>query len=230
MLRRIFVLLASAAWLFAADSKPSLDGFDTFAEKTLKDWQCAGFAIAVVQDGKVTFAKGYGMRDQKRNLPVTNKTLFAIGSSTKSFTVSSLAALADQGKLDWDKPVREYLPEFKIYDPFASEQMSARDLVTHRSRLPRHDMMWYNSAHTRKDLVDGLRYLEPSKDFRTTFQYQNLMFLTAGYLAGQIAGKMWEELARERIFTPPAMTASDFSIVDSQMAGEFPLPYRKEEE
>src|SRR5258706_10716220 len=167
MLRRIFLLAAGAAWLLAADSKPSLDGFDAFAEKTLKDWKCVGFAIAVIQDGKVTFAKGYGVRDQKSNLPVTTKTLFAIGSSTKSFTVTSLGVLVDEGKLDWDKPVREYLPEFKMFDPFASEHMTPRDLVTHRSGLPRHDMMWYNSAHTRQEMVERLRYLEPSKDFRT---------------------------------------------------------------
>jgi CubicO group peptidase (beta-lactamase class C family) len=224
------VLAASAAWLFAADSKPSLDGFDAFAENTLKDWQCVGFAIAVVQDGKVTFAKGYGMRDQKRNLPVTAKTLFAIGSSTKSFTVSSLAALVDQGKLDWDKPVREYLPEFKMYDSFASEHMTARDLVTHRSGLPRHDMMWYNSPHTRKDLVDGLRYLEPSKDFRTTFQYQNLMFLTAGYLGGHIAGMSWEDLVRKTVFRPLEMTSSNFSVTDSQKTSDYSLPYTVEKE
>ena len=106
-----------------------------------------------MKDGKVIYAKGFGERDQKSGLPVTTKTLFAIGSSTKSFTVTSLGVLVDQGKLDWDKPVRDYLPDFQLMDQFATERMTPRDLVTHRSGLPRHDRMWLNSAfHASGDL------------------------------------------------------------------------------
>src|SRR5271155_165188 len=184
MLRKIALLMAAATLATAQKPAPNLDGFDDFAKLALRDWNCDGFAIAVIQDGKVILSKGFGLRDAKKNLPVTEKTLFAIGSSTKSFTVTAMGTLVDQGKLDWDKPVREYLPDFKMYDPFATERMTPRDLVTHRSGLPRHDLMWYNSPFSRQELFEKLRYLEPNNDFRTTFQYQNLMFMTAGYLAG----------------------------------------------
>jgi len=108
MLRRTILLTLGIAFVsFAADSTTTFDGFDSFAQQVLKDWKCAGFAIAIIQDGKVTYAKGYGLRDLKSNQPVTTKTLFAIGSASKSFTVTSLGVLVDQGKLDWDKPVRD---------------------------------------------------------------------------------------------------------------------------
>ena len=161
MHRKHLLLATLGAFVALAADKPTLDGFDSFANQSLKDWKCAGFAIAVVQDGKVIHSKGYGFRDLKTQKPVTTKTLFAIGSSTKSFTVTSLAALVDQGKLDWDKPVHDYLPDFRLMDQFASERMTPRDLVTHRSGLPRHDLMWYDSPFSResthkapRDLVD----------------------------------------------------------------------------
>jgi CubicO group peptidase (beta-lactamase class C family) len=222
MLRKIILLIGGAT--LAAAQK--LDGFDAFANQELRDWKCDGFAIAIVQDGKVILSKGYGLRDVKKNLPVTTKTLFAIGSATKSFTVTSLGVLVDQGKLDWDKPVRDYLPDFRLWDQFATERMTTRDLVTHRSGLPRHDLMWYNSPFTRQELFERLRYLEPNKDFRTTFQYQNLMFMTAGYLAGHVAGTTWEQLVRKAIFEPLGMTLSNFSITDSQKSADFSQPYQ----
>ena len=206
MLRKIALVLATTALATAQ----KLDGFDAFANQELRDWKCDGFAIAVVKDGKVILSKGYGLRDVKKNLPVTEKTLFAIGSSTKSFTVTSMGVLVDQGKLDWDKPVRDYLPDFRLWDQFATERMTPRDLVTHRSGLPRHDLMWYNSPFSREELFSRLRYLEPNKDFRTTFQYQNLMFMTAGYLAGHVAGTSWEQLVHDVIFEPLGMTSLEF--------------------
>src|SRR5262249_36895642 len=133
--------------------------------------------------------------------------------------------LVDLGKLDWDKPVREYLPEFRLMDMFAAERMTPRDLVTHRSGLPRHDLMWYDSPLTREQIFQRLRYLDPSKDFRTTFQYQNLMFMTAGYLAGHLAGSTWEEHVRKTIFAPLEMTSSNFSVNDSQNAADYSMPY-----
>lgn len=231
MRRYLFLLslIAIPQYISAAEIG-RLDGFDDVVNNALKDWKVPGAAVAVVRDGQVILSKGYGLRDVDKGLPVTSKTLFAIGSSTKSFTVTTLGMLVDEGKLDWDRPVRDYLPTFRLHDEFATERMTARDLVTHRSGLPRHDLLWYNSASTRKEMFDRLRYLEPSKDFRTTFQYQNLMFMTAGYLASQIADRPWEDLARQRIFVPLNMKSSNFSIVESQKASDFAQPYRKVKE
>lgn len=203
----------------------ALAGLDEFVAGAMKDWKVPGVAVAVVKDGQVILSKGYGTRDADKQLPVTPKTLFAIGSITKSFTVTALGMLADDGKLDWDKPVREYLPEFRLYDSVASDHMTPRDLVTHRSGLPRHDALWYNSTFTRKEMIERLRYLEPSKDFRSAYQYNNLMFLTAGYLAGRLAGTSWEELVRTRIFGPLGMIGSNFSVTDSQKSSDFAQPY-----
>jgi CubicO group peptidase (beta-lactamase class C family) len=135
----------------------------------MKDWKVPGLAIAVIQDGKVILSKGFGARDVRKNVPVTPRTLFAVGSITKSFTVTELGMLVDEGKLDWDRPVREYLPGFKLYDSVASERITPRDLVTHRSGLPRRDLLWYSSNFSRAEMVERLRYLEPSKDLRSTF-------------------------------------------------------------
>lgn len=207
-----------------------LESFDAFVERAMRDWKVPGVAIAVVQKGQVLLSKGYGYRDVKNQLPVTPKTLFAIGSITKSFTVATLARLVDEGKLDWDKPVREFTPGFRLYDEVASEHMTPRDLVTHRSGLPRHDALWYNSDLTREQLVQHLRYLEPSKDFRSAYQYNNLMFLTAGYLAEQVSGTRWEELVRQKIFDPLGMQGSNFSVLDSQKSSDFAHPYKNAKE
>jgi CubicO group peptidase (beta-lactamase class C family) len=211
----------------AAPAKPGLDGLDEFVNQTMKDWKVPGLALAVIQDGKVTLLKGYGLRDLEKKLPVTPNTLFAIGSITKSFTVSTLGMEMDEGKLDWDKPVRDFLPTFKMYTPDLTEQMTIRDLITHRSGLPRHDLIWYTSDFSREDLLRRLQYLEPSKPLRTTFQYNNLMFMTAGFIAGQLNGATWEEAITQRIFKPLGMTGTNFSELETQKSADFGQPYRK---
>jgi len=207
-----------------------LKGFDKFIIKTMGQWKVPGLAIAIVKDGKVIYSEGFGFKDVKQSSEVTPKTLFAIGSCTKAFTAVTMGILADEGKLDWDKPLRDYLPEFKLKDSFASERMTPRDLVCHRSGLPRHDLVWYNSSASRQELLDRLQYLEPSKDFRTTYQYQNLMFMTAGYMVEKIAGTPWEEFVRNRLFIPLGMNDSNFSVNASQKAPDFAFPYMEKEE
>jgi len=226
MLRKTLLFTIGIAFVsFAADSKQALDGFDTFAGQVLKDWNAVGFAVAIIQDGKVVYSKGYGVRDLKGNQPVTTQTQFAIGSSTKSFTVTSLGVLVDQGKLDWDKPVRQYLPDFQLMDQFATERMTPRDLVTHRSGLPRHEFMWMSSPFTRQEIYERLRYLEPNKDFRATYQYQNLMVMTAGYLDAHVAGMPWEDHVRKVILEPLGMSNTNFSITDMQKSADHSQPY-----
>jgi CubicO group peptidase (beta-lactamase class C family) len=208
-------------------AKPGLGDFDDFVNQALKDWKVPGVAVAVVQGNEVILLKGYGYRDLEKRLPVTPETLFAIGSITKSFTVTALGMEMDEGKVDWDKPVRDYLPTFKMYDPALTEQMMIRDLITHRSGLPRHDMVWYSSDFPREDLIRRLQYLEPNKPLRSSFQYNNLMFMTAGYIAGLLHGKIWEDTIRELILTPLGMNGTKFSLKDSQNSSDFAQPYRK---
>jgi len=148
--------LARAADTAVSSAKvlDGFDAFDSFVDGALKTWNVPGLAVAIIKDGEVVLAKGYGLRDVKRNLPVTPDTLFAIGSATKAFTVMSLGVLVDDGKLDWDTPVHAYLPAFALQDQCASAGMTPRDLVTHRSGLPRHDLVWYNATLTRAELFE----------------------------------------------------------------------------
>jgi len=210
----------------ATGATEALDGFATFAEATLKEWAVPGAAVVVVKDGAVVLSRGFGLRDVARGLGVTGRTLFAIGSSTKAFTTLILASLVDEGRLEWDTPVRAYLPSFTLYDPLATERMTPRDLVTHRSGLPAHDLMWYNSPLSRGEFVDRLRYLQPSQDFRAAWQYQNLTFITAGYLIERVTGHTWEELVTERIFQPLGMERSNLSVDKSRQDPDHALPYQ----
>jgi CubicO group peptidase (beta-lactamase class C family) len=186
----------------SAATKLGLDGFDAFVTQVLKDWKVPGIAVAVVQRDEVILLKGYGYRDTENKLPVTANTLFPIGSITKSFTVTTLGMEMDDGKVDWDKPIRNYLPSFKMYNPELSEQMTIRDLLTHRSGLPRHDLVWYSSEFPREDLIRRLQYLEPNKPLRSTFEYNNLMFMTAGYIAGLVHGEFLNHAAMGVWYSP----------------------------
>lgn len=224
LLLAITILMLSAPGVVAAPQS-AIQGIDEFIDSVMKEWKVPGLAIAAVKDGQVVLSKGYGYRDLERKLPVTPQTLFAIGSNSKSFTVAVMGMLNDEGKLDWDRPVREYLPDFRMYDETATEEMTPRDLVTHRSGLPRHDLLWLATGLSRDDLYRRLRYLQPNKPFRYTYQYQNLMFMSAGYLEEKITGQKWEDLVRERIFQPLGMSRSNCSVKALQQDADFSYPY-----
>ena len=208
---------------------PSLATLDQFIPAQMQKWKVPGLAIAVVQHQQVIYSHGFGLRDIRRNLPVTTKTLFAIGSITKSFTSVSIGILNDEGKLDWDKPVRQYIPEFQMYDPVASERMTPHDLISHRTGFASHDLVWYSSDFSREDLVHRLRFLQGNRDFRSGYNYNNMLVMTAGYLVGKISGPGWEDFVKQYIYRPLQMTSSNFSVLDSQKTADFAHPYRKDE-
>jgi len=182
------VLLAPHAAAQSTPQKPnqssSLATLDQFVTLQMQKWKVPGLAIAVVQNGQVIYSRGFGQRDVKANLPVTTKTVFAIGSISKSFTSLSMGILNDEGKLDWDKPVRQYLSEFQMYDPVATERMTPRDLITHRTGQASHDLVWYSSDFSREDLIHRFRFLQSNRDFRSGYNYNNMLVMTAGYLLG----------------------------------------------
>ncbi|EAY27604.1 serine hydrolase [Microscilla marina] len=207
-----------------------LKGVDQYIRKAMKDWKVPGVAMVVVQNGKVVYQKGYGYRNVEKKLPVTNQTMFAIGSSSKAFTAASVCQLVDDGKLELDKPVKDYLPDFKMYDDYVTAHMTPRDLLCHRSGLPRHDLVWYGSDYSREKMYQNLHHLEPTMGFREGWQYQNLMFMTAGYLVGQVSGSTWEKAVARRIFKPLGMTSSNFSIEKMKGASDVALGYDEEKE
>jgi CubicO group peptidase (beta-lactamase class C family) len=207
-------------------ARERLKGLESFVDSAIAAWQVVGLSVGVVVDGETVYLRGHGLRDRERKLPMTPQTLLAIGSSSKAFTTFAMGALVDQGKLQWETPVRTYLPGFRMHDDVVTLRLTPRDLVTHRSGLPRHDLMWYNnSTSTREELVRRLAYLPLSADLRTTFQYNNLMFLTAGHLVGVLTGKSWEDGLRQLVLAPLSMTRTNFSVAESQRDQDFSFGY-----
>ncbi len=215
----------------AAQRKPlpkALDpAFDAAIDSVLKAWKVPGVGIGVIKGGTIVLLKGYGFKNREDKSPVTATTKFAIGSVTKSFAVTALAAQAAAGKFDWDTPLRRYLPDFQMFDPAVTERMTPRDLVIHRSGLPRHDLMWGGGTYSREELYQRLRYLEPTRDFRSVWQYQNLMYMTAGYLSGKLDGMPWEAVVKNRVFDPLGMRTADASVTELQRSADFSFGYAR---
>lgn len=226
---RFFIVLGLAlSPAFAATKAPKpvdLKGFREFVAKTMAEWKVPGMAVAIVKDGKVIFAEGFGFRDAEQGLKVTPHTIFPIGSCSKAFTAADVGILVDEGKVGWDEPVRTYLPDFKLQDEYASGHATPRDLLSHRTGLPRHDLMWIGGQFDRRELYDRIRYLEMNKEFRSTWQYQNLMFVTAGYLVGKVDGSSWEDFTQRRILDPLGMKETNFSVALTQKSADFSRPY-----
>jgi len=210
-----------------ATSPVQLVGFEDDVRTALQDGKVPGAAVLIMKDGEVLLSQGFGKRNVTENLDVTPRTLFPIGSSSKAFTSAAIAMLVEEGRLAWDTPIKKYLSTFKMHDQFATERMTVRDLLCHRSGLPRHEFLWYGSSMTRKDMVKRLGYLEPSVDFRALYQYNNLMYATAGYLIELVTRQPWEEFVAARIFKPLGMGSSNTAVEDSQKTDDYALPYEE---
>jgi len=216
--RTAFLLSLTLALTLTAQTRPdprkALAGIDALIERELAAQKIPGAAVAVIAGGEVVLLKGYGYRDLESRKPVTPDTVFPIASITKQFTVASLGTLVRQGKLDWDKPVRDYMPDFRLHDDYATLRATPRDLVTHRIGLPRHDYAWFGSPLTREQLYTQLRHYPFSRDIRTRFQYNNFMYMTAGYLAGRLSGRSYEEHVTRSLLEPLGMTRTHFTLGD----------------
>jgi CubicO group peptidase (beta-lactamase class C family) len=191
---------------------------DAVLEKDVRDtmaaWHLPGLAIAVVQNDRVIFIKGYGIKEIGKSDVVTADTLFEIGSTTKAFTATAMAMLADEKKLSWDDPVRNYVAGFHISDACTNSLITLRDIASHRSGVARHDELWDDSDFSRDELIKRIGAMKISKPIRTSYQYNNLMFVTAGEAAASAAKMPWEELIRTRIFAPLGMTESRIAFAD----------------
>jgi len=208
-----------------APTDPRLKGLDTLAAKVLKDWHAPGISIAVVEKGKLIYAGGFGYRDMDKQLPVTENTQFAIGSCTKAFTASMLGMLQNDGVLDLDKPVRNYLPELKFQNEYTNDHVTLRDMMCHRTGLPRHDMSWYASWATRSEFLERIQYLEPTAELRAKWQYNNFMFMAQGVVIEKMTGKSWEENMKEKILKPLGMDNTNLSTKDMERSADHSLAY-----
>lgn len=190
-----------------------LAGLDAELQKVLEVWKTPGFAVAVVEKNKVVYAKGFGYRDYEKKIPVTPNTLFAIGSCSKAFTSAILGQLRQEGKLSLDDSPRKYIPELRFYNDAMNASITLKDLMSHRTGLPRHDFSWYLFPSNSKDsLIGRVAYQQPFASVRERWYYNNFMFLAQGVVAERISGKSWEQNVRDRIFKPLGMSRSNLSI------------------
>ena len=189
---------------------------DTLVERAMKAFDVPGIAVAVIKDGKVIHSKGYGVRSLNTKEKVDENTLFGIASNSKAFTAAALGILIDEGKLKWDDKVRDYIPEFKLYNPYVTEEFTIRDLLTHRSGmgLGAGDLMFFpdSSDFTLKDILYNLRFLKPVSGFRTKYDYDNNLYIVAGEVVARVSGKSWDDFVEERILKPLGMTHSACSF------------------
>jgi len=205
-LRRVLAALLVASCLpfgRPARSEAALpDDFAPLVRRLMARDQIPGVAVGVLERGHLVFARGFGYRDVDSRLPVTPDTLFPLGSCSKAFTATAIALLADEGKIGLDTPVRTYLPDFSLEDRVASATLTPRDLLTHRSGLPRHDLFWYEAPFSRDELYHRLRFLEPGGPPRARFRYNSLMFVVAARIVEKVSGQSWESFVQARILGP----------------------------
>jgi CubicO group peptidase (beta-lactamase class C family) len=204
-----------------------LQGFDSYMEQVLKDWNTPGIGVGIVVNDKLVFAKGYGYRDYEKKLPFTPTTLSQIASNSKLFTAVAAGMLVEEGKLTWDKPVRESVPTIQFYNDQLNNNVTLRDMLSHRTGVTRHDLIWFRSPFTRKELFERLKYLEPQEPMRETFLYNNLMYSAAGYVIELKSGKTWEQFVRERILTPLEMSSTTYTISEMAQRPDHGVPFRE---
>jgi CubicO group peptidase (beta-lactamase class C family) len=232
MRKTISVAFALIIFQYVSAQPPTdkrLAGLDTFALRILKEWNAPGVTIAVVEKNKVIYTGGFGYRDYEKKLPVTENTLFAIGSCTKAFTASMIGMLEKEGIVNLDKPVRNYLPELKFQNEYTNDHATLRDMLCHRTGLPRHDASWYGSTASRSELLSRVQYLEPSAELREKYQYNNFMFMALGMVIEKMTGKSWEENVKEKILVPLGMNQTKLSVIDMAKTDDRSLAYTEKE-
>ncbi|MBS1489491.1 MAG: serine hydrolase [Bacteroidetes bacterium] len=215
MKKIIFIFLFSS-FRFLPAQPLSSHQIDDLAARSMKAFNVPGIAVAVIKDGKVIHAKGYGVRSLNTLQKVDEHTLFGIASNSKAFTAAALGMLVDEGKLKWDDKVRDYIPEFKLYSPFVTEEFTIRDLLTHRSGLGlgAGDLMFFpdSSDFTIKDVIYNLRFLKAVSSFRSKYDYDNNLYIIAGEVVARVSGKSWDEFVEQHIMAPLGMKNSAASF------------------
>jgi CubicO group peptidase (beta-lactamase class C family) len=223
-------LFLSVAPSRAATPTPDPATVDAAIRDALKAWGVPGASVAVVRHGEVVYLKGHGVREAGTDRPVTPDTVFPLASCTKAFTTTVLAMLVDEGTMAWDDPVRKHLDWFHLSDPLADRDVTLRDLVTHRTGLRGHDLLWYRSPLKQEELVRRLALLPLDKPFRTTFQYQSTMFTAAGLAAGSAGKSTWADLVRTRLLTPLEMTNASLTTTEVEKVTDRAMPHRPGED
>lgn len=195
----------------AAQRSPDLAALDQYVARAARDGHVPALAIAVVKDDSLVFARGYGVLEVGKPARASEHTRFAVGSTTKAMTAAALAMLVDEGKVRWDDRVIDYLPDFRLYDAYATRELTIRDLLTHRSGLPGTDLLWAVPENTfpMPEMMRRLRYVKPASSFRSEWAYQDVVYAIAGVIVERVSGMPWETFVRTRIFAPRGMTETE---------------------
>jgi CubicO group peptidase (beta-lactamase class C family) len=221
------ILVTSALAQSSPPTAPPAD-LDAYVASSMKTFDVPGIAVAIVKDGKILVAKGYGVRKLGEPTPVDELTMFGIGSNTKAFTTAALATLVDEGKLSWDDPVYQRLPGFVMYDPYVSHEMTIRDLLTHRSGMGLGEgdlLFWPHSTYTREEIIYKLRFMKPASSFRSHYAYDNLLYMTAGQIIPAVTGASWDDYIRQHIFAPLGMAHSNVSNANIEPGDNVAYPH-----
>ena len=208
----------------------TLNNINSFVLGMMAEWKIPATSITIVKDGKPYYSSAYGLKNIAKNLPATVNTLFPIASCTKSFTATALGILADEGKLDWNKPIKEYMPDFQLFDEVATNTVTARDILSHRTGLPRHDFVWLFNNNDRESIFKNMKYLKPSKTLYAQYQYNNLMYNVTGVLVERLSGKTWENFVREKILIPLEMKSTVLTYPEMFKSPDYAMSYKLENE
>jgi CubicO group peptidase (beta-lactamase class C family) len=214
-MKKIFAVVFIGFVFTTTKAQMAEASIDSLVKEVLKTFDVPGISVGIIKDGKLVHAKGYGVRSLKNNLPMDENTLVGIASNSKAFTSAAIAMLIDEGKMKWDDKVRDYIPNFKMYDPYVTDAFTVRDLLTHRSGLGlgSGDLMFFpdGGSFTRDEMIHNLRYLKPVSEFRTKYDYDNNLYIVAGEVIAKVSGMSWEEFIEQRMMKPLGINTSKAS-------------------
>ncbi|MBK6346329.1 MAG: serine hydrolase [Bacteroidales bacterium] len=223
----LFLILIYGFTELSAQNTPKTTELDAYFSEALKTWNVPGMAVAIIKNDTIVLLRGYGVKEIGKPGKVDENTLFAIASNTKSFTATAMAMLVDEGRLKWDDKVVDYLPWFRLYDPYVTLNMTIRDLLTHRSGLETFsgDLIWYGSSYSRDEVIKRASLLKPHYGFRAAYGYSNIMYLAAGQIIASVSGMTWDEFIRLRILKPLEMIQTNTSITKLDLKGNTAMPH-----
>lgn len=224
----LFIILIFSGCIDAsAQDTQKSDKLDSYFRAALVKWNVPGMAVAIIENDSIVLLKGYGVKEFGKKGEINGNTSFAVASNTKSFTATALGILVDEGKLNWNDKVVDYLPWFRLYDPYVTQNMTIRDLLSHRSGLETFsgDLIWYGSSYSRDEVIKRASFLKPRYGFRETYGYSNIMFLVAGQIVAEVSGMSWDDFLSQRIFKPLSMNHTTTSIKQLDLKGNTALPH-----
>lgn len=232
MLGRLSFQLIIHVFLFLSVSaqKQDFKQLDEYMNKLVDDWKIPGMSVGIVQDGRLVFARGYGVLEEGKSDRPDPNSLYAIASNSKAFTSAVIAMLVQDGIINWNDKVQKYLPYFELYDPAISKMVTVKDLLCHRVGLGTFsgDIIWYNADLSSEEIIRRIKYLPNAYEFRDGYGYSNLMYITAGELIKKVTGKSWFENVEERILKPLGMDRTTIFIDSLSSLKNYATPHRLE--